>query len=194
MLMADMRHMSSAKATDMAAAKTAAKATDVTSTEAATHVTATEAAAHVSAAEAAAHVTATKAATHMAATAATTAAACLCTGGEKAAGHYSGCQDLHYSSSHETLSHETLLCDGRGFRHGPGQALACPSWVTTSVTIGQRWECLRVVSIKFFIQPLKFERRTRFDRANARIKWRPLNSFLVERSVSGSNIYATAAL
>jgi hypothetical protein len=113
MLMADMRHMSSAKATDMAAAKTAAKATDVTSTEAAT-----KAAAHVTAAEAAAHVTATKAATHMAATAATTTAACLCTGGEKAAGHYSGCQDLHYSSSHETLSHETLLCDGRGFRHG----------------------------------------------------------------------------
>ena len=109
MLMADMRHMRSAKATDVAAAKTAAKATDVTSTEAAAHVTATEAAAHVSAAEAA---------THMAATTATTTAACLCTGGEKAAGHYSGCQDLHYSSSHETLSHETLLCDGRGFRHG----------------------------------------------------------------------------
>ena len=101
MLMADMRHMSSAKATDMA-----------TSTEAAT-----KAAAHVSAAEAAPHVTATKAATHIAA-ATTTTAACLCTGGEKAAGHYSGCQDLHYSSSHETLSHETLLCDGRGFRHG----------------------------------------------------------------------------
>jgi hypothetical protein len=112
MLMADMRHMSSAEAADMAAAKTAAKATDVTSTEAAT-----KAAAHVTAAEAAAHVTATKAATHMSAAAAT-AAACLCTGGEKAAGHYSGCQDLHYSSSHETLSHETLLCDGRGFRHG----------------------------------------------------------------------------
>jgi hypothetical protein len=51
-----------------------------------------------------------------------------------------------------------------------------------------------LVSIKFFIQPLKFECRTRFDRANARIKWRPLNSFLVERSVSGSNIHATAAL
>ena len=96
-LMADMRHMSSAKATDMAAAKTAAKATDVTSTEAAT-----KAAAHVTAAEAAAHVTATKAATHMAPTA-TTAAACLCTGGKKAAGQYRGCQNHHYSSSHETL-------------------------------------------------------------------------------------------
>ena len=107
MLMADMRHMSSVKASDVAAGKTASKATDVTSTKAA---------AHVSAAEAAAHVTATKAATHM--SAAATAAACLCTGGEKAAGHDGGCQDLHYSSSHETLSHETLLCDGRGFRHG----------------------------------------------------------------------------
>jgi hypothetical protein len=107
MLMADMRYMSSAKATDMVAAKAAANATDVTSTEAAAEVTTTEAAAHV---------TATKAATHVAA-AATSAAACLCTGGEKAAGHNSGCQDLHYSSSHETLLHETLLCDGRGRRH-----------------------------------------------------------------------------
>jgi hypothetical protein len=105
MLMADMRDMSSAKAT--------ANATEVTAAEVAAEVTATD----LTAAEAAAHMTATKAAaTHMAATA-TTTAACLCTGGEKAAGHNSGCQDLHYSSSHETLSHETLLCDGRGRRH-----------------------------------------------------------------------------
>jgi len=62
MLMADMRHMRSAKATDVAAAKTAAKAADVTSTEAAAHVSAAEAT------------------THMAAAAATTAA-CLRTGG-----------------------------------------------------------------------------------------------------------------
>jgi hypothetical protein len=108
MLMADMRDMSSAKATNMAAAETTADATDVTSAEVATDVTATKAAAHMTATKAAA--------THMAATA-TTTAACLCTGGEKAAGHNSGCQDLHYSSSHETLSHETLLCDGRGRRH-----------------------------------------------------------------------------
>ena len=70
MLMADMRHTSSAKASDVAAAKTATKATDVTSSKAA---------AHVSAAEAATHVTATKAATHM--SAAATTAACLCTCG-----------------------------------------------------------------------------------------------------------------
>ena len=108
MLMADMRYMSSAKATDMVAAKTAANTTDVTSAEAAAEVTTTEAAAHVTATKAAA--------THVAA-AATSAAARLRTGGEKAAGHNSGCQDLHYSSSHETLLHETLLCDGRGRRH-----------------------------------------------------------------------------
>jgi len=115
MLMAEMRHTSSAEAPDMAAAKTAAKASDATSTEAAAEVTATKSAAHMSATESAAHVTATKApATHMATA---TTAACLCTGGEKAAGHNSGCQDLHYSSSHETLSHETLLCDGQGFCH-----------------------------------------------------------------------------
>jgi hypothetical protein len=110
MLMAEMRHTSSAEAPDMAAAKTAAKASDATSTEAAAEVTATKSAAHMSATESAAHVTATKApATHMATA---TTAACLCTGGEKAAGHNSGCQDLHYSSSHETL-----LCDGQGFCH-----------------------------------------------------------------------------
>jgi hypothetical protein len=113
MLMADVRQTSSTKAGDMAAAKTAAKATDVTSTESAAEVTAAKSAAPMSAAEAATHVTATKApATHMAA-ATSTAAACLCTGGEKAAGHNGGCQDLHYTSSHETLAHETLLCDGR---------------------------------------------------------------------------------
>ena len=190
MLMADMRHMSSAKATDMAAAKTAAKATDVTSTEAAT-----KAAAHVSAAEAAPHVTATEAATHMAATATATTPPRACAPVARRLPATTAVARIFITRPLMKLSLMKLsFAMGGGSATGPGQALACPSWVTTSVTIGQRWECLGVVSIKFFVQPLKFERRTRFDRANARIKWRVLNSFLVERSVSGSNIYATAAL
>jgi hypothetical protein len=88
------------------------------------------AAAHVTATEAAIHVAPAEAAAHMAATA--TAAACLCTGGEKAAGQYRACQNHHYSSSHDIL-----LGIGGLSAAEPGQTLACTSWATANVAIAR---------------------------------------------------------
>jgi hypothetical protein len=93
-LVADMRH-ARAKTSDA----TAAKATHLAATKAATHVTSAKAPAHMAAA------TATV-------SSAATAAACLRTGGKKAAGQHRACQDHHHSSSHHIL-----LWNGRAFRH-----------------------------------------------------------------------------
>jgi hypothetical protein len=95
MLMADMRHRTTAKATDATAAKT-------------TYLAAAKAAAHVAAAESA---TAESAAAVSSAT--TTAAAAttgLCTRGKQAAGKHCARQNHHHSSSHDILH-----WDGRTF-------------------------------------------------------------------------------
>jgi hypothetical protein len=84
-LVADVRHVTSAKATDVGSAK----ATHVTSTEA-THMASAEAA-HVAAATT----------TMSSATAAATAG--LCTRGKKASGKHRTCQNHHHSSSHDIL-------------------------------------------------------------------------------------------
>jgi hypothetical protein len=95
-IVAHVGHVTGAEAADVASAKTsdvtAAKSTHVASTEA-THVTSAKAAAHVAASATAA----------VAASAATAAAAGLCTGGNKAAGKQSTCQNHHRSSSHNIL-------------------------------------------------------------------------------------------
>jgi hypothetical protein len=103
-IMIQARHVIAAKATDVISARisnaTAAKAADATSTKA-TDVASAKAA-HVTSTEAT-HVAPAKAA-HTAAMSSTTAAATgLCTGGKKAAGKHSACQNHHYSSSHDIL-------------------------------------------------------------------------------------------
>jgi hypothetical protein len=92
-------HVTGAKATDVASAKTS----DVTTAKS-THVTSTKTA----------HVASAKAthATHVASAATATASASLCTRGNKAAGKQCACQNHHRSSSHNILH-----LDGRTFRH-----------------------------------------------------------------------------
>ncbi|MEH2483344.1 hypothetical protein V1282_006701 [Nitrobacteraceae bacterium AZCC 2146] len=102
--MADVRHVTCAKATDVTSAKasnaTAAQATDVTSTKT-THVTAAKAAAHVASAT-----------TTMSSASAATAATGLCIRNKQATGQHRTCQNHHHSSSHNIL-----LWDRRTSRH-----------------------------------------------------------------------------
>jgi len=84
MIVVQARHVIAAKATDVISAKTS----NVTAAKAA-HVTFTEAT-HMAPARAASMSS-------------TSAATGLCTGGKKAAGKYSACQNHHHSSSHDIL-------------------------------------------------------------------------------------------
>jgi hypothetical protein len=98
---ADVRHVTCAKATDVTSAKTsnatAAQTTDVTSTKT-THVTAAKAAAHVASAT-----------TTMSSASAATG---LCIRNKQATGQHRTCQNHHHSSSHNIL-----LWDRRTSRH-----------------------------------------------------------------------------
>jgi hypothetical protein len=144
-----MGHATSAKATDMAAAKTShvitantyvasAKTTHVTATAETTHVTTTTTkTTHMAAAKAAAHVAATT-------TAPATASAGLSTRGKQAAGEHRACQNHHHSSSHDLLH-----WDGRTFRHKAWSGVG----IKAKATMNWKWDCVFVVSTKFaFIQ------------------------------------------
>jgi hypothetical protein len=109
-LVAGMRHVTSAKATDVTTAKTSnastAKAADVGPTKTA-DATATEAT-HMASAKAAAHM----ASATTTVSSATAAAAGLCPRGKQAARKHRTCQNHHHSTSHDILH-----WDGRTFRH-----------------------------------------------------------------------------
>jgi hypothetical protein len=94
-VVADMRHLTSAKATDAISAESA-------------YMAAAESAAHVAAAAESAATTTT-----------TTTTARLCARGKKAAGKHCACQNHHHSSSHDILH-----WDGRTSATGCCQTLA----------------------------------------------------------------------
>jgi hypothetical protein len=144
-IMIQARHVIAAKATDVVSAKTsdatAAKAADATSTEA-THVASAKAAA-------------------MSSTSA--AATGLCTGGKKAAGKHSACQNHHYSSSHDILHLRWADFPPRG-RSGVGASQKRRA----SVAIVWRWECWSAVSTKFAF--IRIERNLVLERCEHRCR------------------------
>jgi hypothetical protein len=137
-LVAEVRQMAFAKATDVISTKTpnatAAKATHVTSTKA-THV-ASGKAADVASAKAA-HAPATV-------SSATAAAAGFCTRGKKAARKQGACQNYHHSSSHDIL-HRV----GRTFRRRAWSDVGFSQQRKANVAMDWRWKRLFVVSTKF---------------------------------------------
>jgi len=129
-LVAEVRQLACAKATDVISTKTpnaaAAKATHVTSTKA-THVASAKAA----------HAPATV-------SSATAAAAGFCTRGKKAARKHGACQNHHHSSSHDILHR-----DGRTFRHRVWSDVGVSQQRKANVAMDWRWKRLFVVSTKF---------------------------------------------
>jgi hypothetical protein len=131
-LVAEVRQMAFAKATDVISTKTpnatAAKATHVTSTKA-THVASAKAA----------HAPATVSSATAAA-----AAAGFCTRGKKAARKQGACQNHHHSSSHDILHR-----DGRTFRHRAWSDVGVSQQRKANVAMDWRWKRLFAVSTKF---------------------------------------------
>jgi hypothetical protein len=144
-LVAEVRQMAFAKATDVISTKTpnatAAKATHVTSTKA-THV-ASGKAAHVASAKAA-HAPATVSPATVSSATAPAAAAGFCTRGKKAARKQGACQNHHHSSSHDILHR-----DGRTFRHRAWSDVGVSQQRKANVAMDWRWKRLFVVSTKF---------------------------------------------
>jgi hypothetical protein len=130
-LMADVRKLASANATDAISTKTS----DASATKA-SHVTSTKAT-HMASAKAS-HAPATVSS----APTATAAAAGLCPRGKKAAGKHGACQNHHHSSSHDILH-----LDGRTFRHRSGVGVSQQS--KANVAMDWRWKRLFVASTKF---------------------------------------------
>jgi hypothetical protein len=159
---ADAREVTSAKASDMTSAEAAdassAKAPDVTSAKA-THMATAKAA----------HVASGSAATTMSPT--TAPAAGLGVSSKKAAGKHCTCQNHHRSSSHDIL-----LWDRRTFRY---RALSDIGVSQQSERQTSRW----TVDGSAYLSSLLNSRsiiRTEYPA-------RKLNSFLVEKTVSGSD-------
>lgn len=172
-----MGHATSAKATDVAAAKTShmitantsdvgsANATHVTAATKTTHVTATTETTHMASAKAAAHVAAT-------ATAATTASASagLSTRGKQAAGEHRACQNHHHSSSHDILR-----WDGRSFRHRAWSGVG----IKANAAMNWKWDCVFVVSTKFAFIRIGYRLRSLSD---IPVDWEGLTWFVLVRA------------